>query len=91
MNVTLTIQHDDVRKAEPIDQHANVEGACPKCKATPFSVAGTGKVPESHDTYAAEAVCLACKQRVGVLRAQVDTIFGIEEDERALRGPWKVY
>jgi hypothetical protein len=30
--------------------------------------------------------------RVGVIRAQVETIFGVEEDERVLGGgPWKVY
>ena len=91
MNVTLTVQHDDVRKAEPVGSHALAEGACPKCKHAPFAVAGTGKEVDSHDTYRAEAVCLACRERVGVMRATLNTIFGVVEDEAVLRGPWKVY
>lgn len=91
MKTTLTVQHDDVRKVQPIDEHAIAEGACPKCKHDPFLVAGTGQSVESHDTYRADAVCLSCKERVGVLRVQVETIFGVEEDERVQGGPWKVY
>jgi hypothetical protein len=92
VKVNLTIQEDDVRTAESFGDHVVVEGACPKCKATPFSAAGTGMSIESHDTYRAEGACLSCKKRVGVLRVVVSTIFGLEEDERVLYGsPCKVY
>jgi hypothetical protein len=65
---------------------------CPKCKhEAPVKVAGAHKRIESHDTYAADATLLCCKQRVGAMRVKVDTIFGIEEDERVLNGPWRVY
>jgi hypothetical protein len=69
-------------------------GACPYCARTPFMVAGSGRrldPDHSHDTWLADAGCLACKAWVGYLRAKVSTLFGIEEDERVLRGACKVY
>lgn len=65
--------------------------ACPVCKVAPVRARGTGKRIESHDTYAANAVFVCCGAPAGVLRVKVDTIFGIEEDERVLAGPWRVY
>lgn len=56
-----------------------------------FKVRGRGKHVESHDTYAAEAVSLCCQQRVGTIRVKMSTIFGVEEDNRVLSGPWRVY
>jgi len=85
-------------KAPPRDEvFAIAEGACPYCGASPFRVGGTGKHiaagDEGHDTYVARAKCAsaACGREVGVLVARVDTIFGLEEDERVTAGPWRVY
>lgn len=64
---------------------ATADVPCPHCKATPLRVQGTGKRIASHDTYAAEAVAMCCDRHVGEIRAQVSTLFGLEEDERVAR------
>lgn len=97
MRVTLTVQEDDVRATLPDSPHerggdcALVAGACPRCRVEPFAVQGGGMHIESHDTYAADAACAACKARVGTLRARMSTLFGLEEDERVLGSCVKVY
>ncbi len=90
--ITLTVQQDDVRKVESRGDAALAEGACPKCKATPFMIAGGGQRIEGHDTYAADGACLSCRKPIGVIRAKVSTLFGLEEDERVLyHGRARVY
>lgn len=93
MRVTLTLQHDDVREVEPsMSDSALVTGSCPKCRATPFRVQGSGRSIESHDTYRAAGYCATCRAAVGVIRAVMDTLFGLEEDEAVLvRGRARVY
>jgi hypothetical protein len=59
------------------------------CGAT--GIAGKGKRIATRDTYEADAFCVGCGEQVGVLRAKVETIFGLEEDEAVLNGRWKVY
>lgn len=76
----------------PGADHVVVEGACPACGAVPFHAAGIkGTVARGHDTYTANAGCLVCGIPSGQLVARVDTIFGIEEDERVLMGRCRVY
>ena len=70
---------------------AIADGECPHCEAFPFSVGGHGKHIEGHGTYAADASCIACGERVGVLRARVETLFGLEEDEAMMNGRARVY
>jgi len=58
----------------------------------PFiKVAGSGIKHTSRDTYFADAIALCCRRKIGTIETQVDTVFGIEEDERVLNGPWRVY
>ncbi len=46
----------------------------------------------SRDTYRATALCFNCGHQIGTLEAQVDTIFGIDEDEAMLvHGRARVY
>jgi hypothetical protein len=71
--------------------HVLVEGACPECGAEPFKARGLGRRVAAHDTYAAHAVGLCCRKPVGELRTTVSTLFGIDEDERVLNGPWRIY
>ena len=79
--------------------HVVVEALTCKCEfgredPTDFGglrVRGTGKSIESRDTWRADAQCVSCGVHVGVLRVKMDTIFGIEEDERVMHGPWRVY
>jgi hypothetical protein len=88
-------------------RHVLPEGACPKCKSGesptapvgrgggPFKVQGhnprRGPGAAAHDEYHSDAECCACGERVGTLVVKVSTVFGIEEDERVLAGPWKVF
>ncbi len=68
---------------------------CAECGASPMRVVGgesrfaTGK--DRHDTYEASAHCVQCKTRVGTLRVKMNTLFGLEEDERVLNGMCRVY
>lgn len=65
--------------------------ACTQCGAMPLRVAGRGKRVGGHDYYEAAAHCAACGECLGVIRAYVNTIFGLEEDERVLHGMARVY
>ncbi len=65
---------------------------CPGCNAKgPILVAGAGIERHDHDTYYARAAHVGCGARLGTLCVEVDTIFGIEEDEQVLNGRCRVY
>lgn len=93
MKVTLTLPDGSKRRLTPLPsgERAIAEGSCPSCGANELAVAGRGRYVESRDTYAARAVALCCGEDMGTIRAEVDTIFGIEEDERVLHGRCRVY
>jgi hypothetical protein len=62
--------------------HAVVEGACPECGNADFKVAGTGRRPSADDrAWEANAVALCCRKPAGIIRAEMDTLFGVREDE----------
>ena len=61
------------------------------CACGSFLVNGLGASIEDRDTYVADAVCYDCRAARGKMRVVVDTIFGIEEDERVLNGRARVY
>ena len=69
---------------------ATCEEACP-CGSS----AVVGDVRERStaypDRYIAKGFCGGCRARRGMIYAKVDTLFGLEEDERVLSGPWRVY
>jgi hypothetical protein len=72
--------------------HAIADGCCPTCHAVPFRVQGTGRRIAADDrAYEAGAVCLACAQIVGTLRVEVNTLFGLREDEAVFRSGVKIY
>lgn len=104
MKITVQIGDTHWKAHLPYDGAAHVVVddyvQCPNCGWRPPTVLGilTGiKVHgrhqriESRDTYRSEAISICCDQVVGVIRVQMSTIFGIEEDERVLNGPWRVY
>lgn len=69
-----------------------VNAPCPACGTCPMFVKGTtGPRIKNNDTYVSDAVCTKCGDEVGELYAQVDTLFGIEEDERIRNGRWRIY
>ena len=80
------------RLQAPDADHATAEGRCPTCRAEPFRVQGTGKRIAADDrAYEADAVCLACTQFIGTLRVEVNTLFGLREDEAVFRSGVKIY
>jgi hypothetical protein len=92
MKVTFTVDNVEHTCSVPYEGAAFVlvDGwACPTCKRS--GVAGRNQRIESHDTYASDAGCADCKVVVGVLRVQLSTLFGLEEDERVLNGRCRVY
>lgn len=93
MKITVTINDKQFAANKPHEKSTCVEASttCPSCKATPLQVQGNGNSVESRDTYRADARCLACGETIGVIRAKVSTLFGIEEDEHVLNGRCRVY
>ena len=72
--------------------HAIAASACPKCTAPNFGVQGANQRPSDDDrAWEADGYCCACKQHVGTIRAEPDTLFGVREDEAVLRGRCRVY
>jgi hypothetical protein len=66
--------------------HVVADGCCPSCRAAPFRVQGTGRRIAADDrAHEADAVCLACRKIVGTLRVEVNTLFGLREDEAVFR------
>lgn len=80
------------RLQSPDAAHATAEGRCPICSAEPFRIRGTGRRIAADDrAYEADAVCLTCEQMVGTLRVEVNTLFGLREDEAVFRSGVKIY
>lgn len=63
------------------------------CSCGSSAVVGDGRTPApgKRDEYVARGFCAACRTPRGTIHAKVSTIFGVEEDERVLAGPWRVY
>ncbi len=63
------------------------------CACGSASVVGDGRERSiAHpNRYIARGFCAGCRARRGTIHAEVATLFGLEEDERVLAGPWKVY
>lgn len=71
--------------------HALVDVACPLCKEpAPLAVAARQST-RGHDTITGEGYAACCGGHIGTIVVTVATIFGIEEDERVLRGRPRVY
>lgn len=70
----------------------NVAGRCPACSADGLRVIGDKRRQTiGHDTVTAPALATCCGATVGTVRVELDTIFGLEEDERVLHGRCRVY
>jgi len=70
--------------------HVELDGECPACGEQGAKVQG-GDVTRGHDTYTAPAVCLSCRQKVGLLVVTMRTLFGLAEDEAVPQGRGRVY
>lgn len=94
MRVWLEINRDsgiERRHVKPGPVVGTVDGACPGCAAEPFLIKGHGARRHDERTHRAGARCVSCDDPVGYVYARVDTIFGLEEDERVLHGRCRVY
>lgn len=85
-----------LKKPKPDEIAAEVIGVKCQCGAEPMFVSGAGKRISQdpklkHDTYEADAVCTKCSGHVGIIFAKVDTLFGIEEDERVFNMGVRIY
>ena len=93
MKVTVTIRDREpveVPTPRPGVEVLEVQAECPSCCAVPLLVSGAG-IARDDRSYRAIAVCRGCGEKVGTIEAKPDTVFGLEEDERVLNGPWRVY
>ncbi len=96
MRVTLEIQRhsgNETRLVTPGELFGIAEGLCPGCGATPFKVVGGEVIGASTaGMRVAGGVSLCCRQNVGYLRAEPETLFGAEEDRAVLAvGRARVY
>ena len=85
MKITITSLGKTYKAKQPYPHadHVTAELCCGK-------IQGIGQRIADHDTYEADARCV-CGKQVGILRVKLSTIFGLEEDERVLRGRVRVY
>lgn len=81
MKITLRIG-DAKRALRPVNERfAEADGACPRCKHQPLRVLGNGKRPSDDDrAWEADGSCFDCAEPLGLIRAEVDTMFGVRED-----------
>lgn len=91
------------RERAPNADHAVVSGPCPGCgESKPydcaagdlegFRVQGTGRrIADDDRAYEADAVSVCCNRRVGVLRLETNTLFGVREDEAVSRLGVRIY
>ena len=86
-------EYTPVEEPAPGDPSVRFPVPCPGCspRAEEIRVRGTGISRRTHDACIAAAVCASCGGKMGEIVARVDTIFGLEEDERVLRGRPRVY
>jgi hypothetical protein len=92
VKITLTDREGHVMEARlpyPGATYVEIDYPCSGCGSK--AIAGGAPSIESHDTYRAQAACVGCKAACGVLRVQLSTLFGLEEDEAVLHGRPRVY
>ena len=79
--------------------HVFADGECPHCGKA-LCVRGNGMRPSADDqAHEADALCVHClhehgdpaRARVGTLRVEADTIFGVREDRAVTEGRARVY
>jgi hypothetical protein len=67
-------------------------GPCPKCGHPEYLVRGVNKrIASDNQAYESDAHCTKCDALIGTLRLEMDTLFGLHEDEAVLHGRCRVY
>jgi len=95
--VRVYLETDSGRR-EAKRPHANAAFVyCPMEKGGPTCVCGgnafhgDGDIQRGREEYRVRARCNGCGAKLGTIVTEVDTLFGIEEDERVLLGRCRVY
>lgn len=79
-------------KANPEDTSVSFPEACPHCGVIPMRVTGIGqRIAEDDHAYEADGVCVKCQQHIGTIRGEVNTLFGVREDEAVFSMGVKIY
>jgi len=94
MKITIVLDDGSRHRARlPYDNatHVLCKIACPHCKTKDpdgsIKISGTGIKHTTRDTYFADAIATCCMRKIGTIETSVETLFGIDEDERVLNGP----
>ncbi len=93
MKIKLNMSSGPARKLVAHSDYAVASGTCPHCGIEPFKLQGNGMRPSIDDrAYEADGYCVACHKRVGTIRAEPNTLFGVREDTAVLvHGRCRVY
>jgi hypothetical protein len=95
VKITLHTPEGAVLKVSvPFDgaDHAIAEGACIACGAAAFKIGGSGRRASADDrAWESDGYALCCRAPVGLIRVEMNTLFGVREDEAVLRGRCRVY
>jgi hypothetical protein len=68
-----------------------VDTLCPVCNKA-LAVAGTSMHPSQDDrAWESDAYSTCCKEYIGELRVEMNTLFGVREDAAVLSGRCRVY
>ena len=80
---------------EPGAPHLELDRRCPACGGPSEGplrlIAERARQAQVHDTITAPALALCCGAKIGSVVVEVETIFGLEEDDAVLEGRARVY
>ena len=79
MNIHLQTTTCDVPLTVANDRFATADIACPSCRQQPTLVYGNGR-RETDRGHEADGFCGGCHEALGTIRADYETIFGVQED-----------
>ena len=95
MKIFLLVSTGPRRKCKlphPEADHAIVEGKCPECGSENFGAQGKNMRPSEDDqAYEADGYSTCCKKSVGTIRTEMNTLFGVREDNAVLNSRFRVY
>ena len=93
LKITITLKDGRKVKAKLPYEHASDAVTDVQCPNGGHFLAahGIGTPQVEYDTMTSPARCCGCGERIGTITVKVNTLFGIEEDERMLNGRFRVY
>jgi hypothetical protein len=71
--------------------HAGEHAPQPGCTSAFWIRGYNRRFSDDDQAYEADAACAVCGNHVGLLRVEVDTLFGVREDHAVLNGRCRVY